>query len=187
MSGYEIIRKEDTETMCWSGGTTRELLIYPEKSHYKSKDFLFRLSVATIEVPTSEFTPLEGIRRTTLILDGTIELTHRGHYSKKLESLEQDSYDGGWQTDCRGMCSDFNLMLRENTQGSVRIVDWDNLKDLSFQQNRKYLIYVHEGSLIFDGEMLKKEDAVYVEANAPKLNLESVDAKLVVCEIETNS
>lgn len=184
MKAYKIIRKEDTKTIEWSGGTTRELFIYPENSNYKAKDFLFRLSVATIEVPTSIFTPLEGIRRTTLILDGEIELTHDGHYSKTLKALEQDSYDGGWKTSCKGTCADFNLMLREHTEGTVQIANEMNLTNFNFKDSCKYLIYVLEGTLTINQETVNKEDAVVFDANDPYISLESDNVKLILCEVQ---
>ena len=40
----------------WSGGKTYEYYIFPETADYQNKDFLFRISSATIESKPSNFT-----------------------------------------------------------------------------------------------------------------------------------
>ncbi|MEA5038305.1 MAG: HutD family protein [Clostridiaceae bacterium] len=96
----------------WSGGTTTELLIWPPEASYSGRDFLFRLSSASVETEESVFTLLPGIVRWITPLSGGFTLTHRSHHSKTLHPYEIDHFCGGWETQCRGTGMDFNLMLR---------------------------------------------------------------------------
>jgi uncharacterized protein len=115
----QILPPNSFQTQRWSGGTTTELFIFPEKSNYSQRNFEFRLSLATVEVETSDFTPLPGIFRKTMILDGEIALAHNGEAPEKLEKFDVASYDGGWQTHAVGQCTDFNLMTKGKTFGSL--------------------------------------------------------------------
>lgn len=115
---YKIIQPKDFKTTEWSGGTTTELFIYPEGSDFKSRDFEFRLSIATINIEVSDFNPLPDIDRTLLLLEGELELIHEGHHRTKLKPLEQDSFSGSWQIHCIGTGTDFNLMTK-GCKGSI--------------------------------------------------------------------
>ena len=57
---YSIIQKDKTNysTSAWSGGATTEIRIMPEGSRYADREFLWRLSSATVEVEESTFTAL---------------------------------------------------------------------------------------------------------------------------------
>ncbi len=186
MNQIQIIRKETTHLNRWSGGTTRELFIFPETATYAARNFLFRLSIATIEVDTSDFTPLEGVRRVTLILDGSIKLHHKGHYSKTIHPFESDSYDGGWESRSEGQCTDFNLMLRENVQGTVKVhsvMNGDNV-DLG-DATKMRIMYVHSGSVSIDGMLLNAGDAVVVPQAIAQEKIRSNDTSILICcEIE---
>ena len=76
------------EPKIWSGGTTTELFIYPEGATYEDRNFKFRLSIATVESETSEFTPLAGVKRTLMLLHGELTLKHEGQYEKHGLSAE---------------------------------------------------------------------------------------------------
>ena len=45
----------DFRTSAWSGGTTTELFLYPEGGSYAARDFLFRISSATVDLEESDF------------------------------------------------------------------------------------------------------------------------------------
>src|SRR5690606_31750336 len=107
-------------TSRWSGGTTTELFIYPESASYAKRNFLFRLSTATVETETSLFTSLPYVSRTLMVLDGKTELTHKDEYVKMLYPFESDTFRGEWRTTSNGKCVDFNLMCCEGAQGLVR-------------------------------------------------------------------
>ena len=107
----EIIKSENLKTSNWGGGFTTELFIYPRTAEYKLRDFKFRLSTATVEIEESTFTPLPGISRTLMVLDGEMTLKHKDHHTIKLNKLQKDHFEGNWKTTSVGKCSDFNLMV----------------------------------------------------------------------------
>ena len=54
----------------WAGGATTQLYIYPEHADYSRRDFIFRLSSATVECERSEFTSLPEVDRILMVLRG---------------------------------------------------------------------------------------------------------------------
>lgn len=115
----EIFSPADYLTTPWAGGATTQLFIYPRHSVYLNRNFSFRLSTATVTAETSVFTSLPGISRVLMILDGKINIHHKGHYSKTLDTFATDTFDGGWDTSSEGRCTDFNLMTTGNYTGTL--------------------------------------------------------------------
>lgn len=122
MTEYEIIRGESLSTKEWSGGTTTQLGIWPAGSDYAARDFTWRVSSARVEAEESVFTPLPGVDRTLMVLDGHLSIEHEGHHAVELDRYEQDSFSGDWHTVSRGRATDFNLMTR-GAEGRVQLVD----------------------------------------------------------------
>ncbi|WP_141430501.1 HutD family protein [Bacillus sp. 03113] len=119
----KIIKKEDQFINEWTGGTTTELAIFPENADYKKQNFLWRLSVATIDQEESLFTSLPSVHRITLITDGEMVLEHQGHYRKLLKVFDQDAYEGEWITRSKGKVKDFNVMLKNYYQAEIEAVN----------------------------------------------------------------
>jgi len=109
----QLIKKDQLTTSLWSGGKTTQLAIYPESSIYSDRNFIWRLSSAVVEVKSSDFTPLPGIERVIMILDGTLNLKHEGHYATELKPFDKDHFSGSWKTSSTGQVTDFNLMTKE--------------------------------------------------------------------------
>ena len=107
----------DYRISAWSGGTTTQLAICPETAVYADRDFLWRVSSATVELETSDFTPLPDYDRLIATLEGRIVLTHNGGAPITLQPFEVHAFSGADETRSVGRCRDFNLMLR---RGRVR-------------------------------------------------------------------
>lgn len=122
MDSYKITRKEELEVAYWSGGTTRQLAIWPEDAVYSERNFIWRISSARVESEESEFTHLPGVTRCLMVLEGELYLSHEGHYDTVLERFGQDNFDGGWKTSSRGMVTDFNLMTTAG-EGRVQMIE----------------------------------------------------------------
>ena len=104
---------KDFRTSTWSGGTTTELYLYPENGSYASRDFLLRISSATVDLEESDFTPLEGVERYITPLRGSFTLSHPGDNTVVLGSLATPyRFWGHTPTHCVGKATDFNLMLK---------------------------------------------------------------------------
>ncbi len=104
---------KDYITTKWSGGLTTQLGIAPEGAVYADRDFLWRLSSATVEDAESDFTALPDYERLISTLEGTIELSHNGGEKLTLNPYEVHRFDGGDSTHSWGCCRDFNLMVRK--------------------------------------------------------------------------
>lgn len=144
----KIIKKEHYKTSLWSGGKTTELYIYPEDAIYKNKNFLFRLSSATVELEQSNFTPLIGIKRFIAPIDGSLKLLHQGN-EVYLEPFECYEFDGGIPTTSEGKVTDFNLMLSKDVSGTLEsyYLEKSTKIEISKAKNDLCLIYAPDLSL----------------------------------------
>lgn len=107
------LKAEDFVTSRWSGGTTTQLLIWPEGSDYARREFSVRISSAAVELEESDFTPLEGVERYITPLSGRFTLTHPGQPPVEMGPLDAPyCFSGETPTHCAGTATDFNLMLK---------------------------------------------------------------------------
>ena len=89
-----LIRKGEQKEGVWAGGTTTQLAIGPEGADYAARRFDWRISTARVERDESDFTPLPGIRRILMVLEGSVYLTHDGVREIDLAPFEQDVFEG---------------------------------------------------------------------------------------------
>lgn len=115
----ELIKQENYKPTFWSGGMATELITYPLNSDYVSKNFLWRLGVAKIDILESTFSTLPNISRKFMVTEGQITLDHESKYIKLLNAFDQDSFMGDWKTKTYGSASVFNLMTKENYHGEL--------------------------------------------------------------------
>ena len=127
---YEIVKSESINIQKWNEGTTKELYIYPPSANYKSLDFDFRISTATVETEESSFTNLPSVLRELMVLNGEIEIKHKNHYTKKLRQFDIDKFEGDWETSSKGKCVDFNLMTMRDTNGQLSVNRQTNVDQL---------------------------------------------------------
>jgi len=150
---FTIITANNFITNNWAGGTSTQLFIYPPKSDYQKRNFDFRLSTAKVEIEKSDFTPLSGISRKIMVLDGSIILQHKNHYTKKLEKFDMDAFEGDWKTSAIGRCTDFNLMTRNNTIGELSIVTIEEDQCIGHSIDESWdqlFVYIFTGKISFD-------------------------------------
>lgn len=117
----KITPKSIQQTTEWSGGRTTELAIFPPESSYANRNFLFRISTATVESESSTFTSLPGYKRLLMILKGELEITHVDQYTKKLNPFDTDTFEGGWQTTAKGVVTDFNIMYAPDKKVNISV------------------------------------------------------------------
>ena len=150
-----ILRKEkDFSVSDWSGGKTKELAIFPADSRYADREFIYRISSATVDLDESDFTLLPDYDRVLMVLQGSSVLTYNGKKTVHLNELEQDSFDGAWNTKSYGRITDFNLMTRKGCAGKVDVIRpeaeaaemGDTLE--SELKRRTHAIYCKEGYLV---------------------------------------
>jgi environmental stress-induced protein Ves len=154
-----ILRKEkDFSVSNWSGGKTKELAIFPADSKYADREFIYRLSSATVDLEESDFTMLPDYDRVLMVLQGSTVLTYNGKKSVHLNELEQDSFDGAWTTKSYGKITDYNLMTRKGTAGKVDVIRpeaeavemGDTLE--SDLRRRTHALYCKEGYLVVNAK-----------------------------------
>lgn len=115
------LRSDDFKTALWSGGTTTELYLYPPTGSYAARDFLIRISSATVDLDESDFTPLPGVERFITPLEGSFTLSHPGVPGVKLVPLSAPyRFSGDIPTHCVGKATDFNIMLH-GCQGHMQL------------------------------------------------------------------
>lgn len=137
----KIVKKELQKASEWSGGITTELFIYPENSDYKKRNFLWRLSSATVNLEESTFTHLREVQRLIMVLEGKMKLEHEGHHTIDLNPFEQDSFSGDWTTKSYGKVRDFNLMMKEGCKGKIEAIDLKDSLEIEIEHHQKdYLI-----------------------------------------------
>lgn len=150
MSGnWEKRTQADYVHSVWSGGATTQLLIAPAGADYAARDFLWRVSSATVELDESDFTALPDYERLIATLRGGITLTHGGGAPIKLRPYEVHAFSGGVGTHSRGRCTDFNLMLRRGrAEGSMEAVllDAEERQALTTEGSDQTLFYAAEGA-----------------------------------------
>ena len=64
-----VVRASAHITTSWLGGVTTELAIFPTSSSFQARDFVCRLSTATVE-QSGPFTVLPGYKRSLYLLEG---------------------------------------------------------------------------------------------------------------------
>ncbi len=117
-----IPRSQATSTT-WSGGTTTEFFIYPKGSSYKERRFDVRISSATVDLESSDWTLLPGFNRIITPLKGGFTLTYQEKgTSITLKPLEEDFLDGGWHTHSVGKAVDFNVMYKKGLHATYSVI-----------------------------------------------------------------
>lgn len=172
-----IIRKEQQNTTNWSGGTTTQLAIYPEKSSYADKTFSFRLSSAKVNIEKSTFTKLEGVSRNIMVLNGELKLTHEKRYSKVLKPFDTDQFLGDWNTKSIGKVTDFNLMTTGKTKGylsHINILRNDCHKLSLNKEFNTIALYIYKGEAVIEinnnSNILKEQDILILKTENKKID-----------------
>ena len=174
---YSIIKKSDWIITSWSGGTTSQLFIYPAESDFKNGNYQLRISIASVEVETSTFTPLKDVNRTLLVLEGNLSLSHKNQHSSVLKQYDQDSFSGNWQTSSIGKVLDFNVMTKGNTKSEVRMINVSEETILTCLKDD--FIHVLEGHLSIDDATVNRKESLQISIKSKKLVL-SQESRIVL-------
>ena len=166
---YTIIKKSNWTVTEWSGGTTSQLFIHPIGSNFKTGDYKLRISIATVEVESSIFTPLKDVNRTLLVLDGQLKLNHEDHHSSSLAQFDQDSFSGNWKTDSIGKVRDFNVMTKGHTHSVVRTFIVSKDTELATIEND--FIHILNGKAKIGNKPLQQSDSIAIRAESSTLLL----------------
>ena len=178
----------DYVTTQWSGGTTTQLAIAPAGAVYTDRDFLWRISSATVELDESDFTPLPDYDRVISTLRGDMTLTHNGGERLTLHPYDVHEFSGADDTHSWGHCTDFNLMFRRGQcRGRVTAHFPHGTETLALREGGTALLFCGEGTVTFraGGEALTlsaRESALLEDAPA-SLTVEGSGAKLLLAQM----
>lgn len=194
-----IIKSDEYIKSKWSGGKTTQIGIYPEDAEYKDRDFLWRISSATVDMEESTFTALPDYNRVIMTIKGGMELIHNGGGPIALEPFESHEFDGGALTVSRGRVVDFNLMMRKERcsgfvhafrliNGQEKAIFWENGGP---DETALFYAYGTDVSMLIDGEGYKLEegDSLVLEGDevgsSPDISMVSDrDGVLVMADVE---
>ncbi|MFV0517220.1 MAG: HutD family protein [Aminipila sp.] len=137
---FHIYKKEDYNIGQWSGGSTTELYIYPADKKYIDRDFIWRISSATVDIEESDFTALPDYDRTLIVLEGEVILAHKNKRVARLNKYEQDRFSGEYETRSYGKIVDFNLMVKKGNVGLAEVITpTEEYKELEPEINGQFL------------------------------------------------
>lgn len=114
---YTVYKKRNIVPSVWDGGKTYEYRIYPELSSYSDRDFLVRISSASIEKVPSMFTRFKGYNRFLVMLDNDLELVRNGteeHYTPQ----DVFVFDSDDEIVSNSLGNDFNLMVSQKIKSA---------------------------------------------------------------------
>ena len=171
----------------WANGTTTELVKYPIESDFLKRDFIFRISTATVEAEQSTFSDFSGLTRILMVLEGSMTLIHEGRYQKHLNPYDQDTFDGSWATKSIGKVRDFNLMCNAQAVGSTRAFTMEESQQESVSVSQKRIIFfIHTGQFRCFNQVLNAGDVLDIESSDYKaFELECLlNGTLILSEIE---
>ncbi len=181
-----ILKEEDYIVTEWSGGKTKQLYIYPEESSLQERNFLFRISSATVEVEESKFSKFEGYDRELMVLDGKLEIKHDEHHSAVLNQFDVDSFSGEWNTISHGKVTDFNLIYKKGNVGKLIYLPMVKEQVLEFPHasTSLFAIYVYEGGVLINNSKLIKEGNLLVSRLDQVIRIRSLeDSALIISRI----
>lgn len=128
--------------------------IFPYDADYLERDFIWRLSSASVETDESSFTKLPDYDRILMVLDGDVVLAHGEERSVSLKQWQQDCFDGAVKTKCFGRMTDYNLMHRKGTTASLRYIEVGNEASVVEKTERKELQQASYGFFCAEGYMI---------------------------------
>lgn len=157
------ISKDTLIPAIWDGGETFEYYIYPENALYANRDFLFRISAATINKVPSTFTKFKNYQRFLVMLDNSFNV----NINEKDESYTPNDvfkFDSDSDIISYTKGNDFNLMVSKN----VETADVFFLNDtVQLNQPFIFLFALNDASIEVNNEMInfKKEDLLLIGNN----------------------
>ena len=167
-NNVQRIPKSQWKVSQWAGGSSSQIMIWPEDATYADRNFLFRISTAqAVTDEESDYTHLPGVTRHLLMLEGKAVVCHKDRYTLTMHPHKEiDIFDGGWDTCASGKVRDFNLMTRSGCDGTLSVLSQSTALNLS--GNSTYtLLFCSEGS----GELLGE--------NGPSYSIEKDDSLLL--------
>lgn len=172
MLNIHVIKKEMLQAAIWDGGKTYEYFIYPPSSTYVQRDFLFRISSATIEKVPSHFTRFENYQRFLVMIDNSLELVRNGK-KERYKKHEIFTFNSNDEIVSSSLGNDFNLMVAKDVAKTTICIP----KGKHLCKNNYIGIFAfEEQEVLIDGNLkhLKANDVLLID------NLISVNVSIEI-------
>lgn len=171
-----LIKNNQGNISKWGGGTTREMFIYPQNSTLENRDFIFRISSATININHSVFTDFNGFKRYIIPLNGELQIKHENSTNILLKTNTLYIFDGGRETESmhtNEQLQDFNIIVNKNYESDIKIIQDIDTQSILYSKYDIFIIYMLNATAIFNnielikGDLLiiKKKELVYFTLN----------------------
>ncbi|WP_125565381.1 HutD family protein [Companilactobacillus insicii] len=164
------LTENDYQVTSWSGGQTTQFYLSPTNGQYRPGNFDYRISSATVELDTTEFTPLPGYNRIILPLQNQLTLENNSK-TITLAPFQKYYFAGDDRIISHGKCVDFNLIYSSDLDGHINFLI-DN-KSLKLKEDTEYICYfLHGCSVIFkddesmQSKFVSKNDSLYFKTNS---------------------
>ena len=146
---YKVIRECDYITTRWSGGTTSQIMIWPENAVFSQRRFQWRISKATVENGESKFTRMDGFHRELYMMTGKTVL-HFPEEEKYMEPGEIIHFNGESEIWSVGCGTDLNLIMKNGVDGCMEEKEFNVGNIVEIEKKRKWkhcLIYMVSGKV----------------------------------------
>ena len=177
------ITRQEQETSVWSGGTTTQLFIYPTESSYAERNFLLRISSATVDVEESDFTLLPGYQRLLMLLNGRLHITHKNQGNEELLPFQVHAFSGDWQTHARGKVTDFNVIYHPKLKPTLSHQSLSKYQTNSIALAQFNLVYVVSGEITFDSKTIYAQDAIFIAHQSSLFVQAQEDSILIIVSL----
>lgn len=145
----KIVRETDNRISSWSGGTTTQIFIFPETGDYEKREFVWRLSSATVEEEETRFTSLPDFDRILMVLEGEVILSHEGERISRLSRHQQDRFGGECITRSYGKITDFNVIYKKGADAILECLEMTDIKSRVVYENHLSEEYGSESEFFF--------------------------------------
>lgn len=169
--------QSDYTTSSWAGGSTTQLGIYPPDKKYQDRDFLWRISKATVEVEQSDFTRLPEYHRFIAPTENELTLEHDGDgRTIVVAPFQVHSFDGGQETFCQGKGGDVNLMVRQGVcKGELIYQSVSGKRSYAIApplaEHMHIAVYCPWGAVVVQGHDLHQGDMLLLDEHTDTLSL----------------
>ncbi len=165
-----VLPQKEYAVSYWSGGKTSQVMIWPLESEFKKHEFLWRISLATMEAADSPFTKFDGFHRILHLLDGESQLSFADGRNYILHPGDEVSFYGTDDIKSSGKAGDLNLIMADGVWGEMRslrsdIPNWNWFHSIPLGgRNGRWccILYLLSGKIEIENAIAGKGDCVVI-------------------------
>ena len=152
------IQKRPLQTTNWVGGTTSEWFIFPEESSYQERNFLIRISTATVDQSPSDFTKLPDFDRKLLMLSGEGVL-NLNQATIHLSADKFIHFKGKDEVQSIGQFTDFNVIHHPTVHVETVSISLKGVQNIT-RKGCQLFLWLKSGSLTLDNILIESHQGV---------------------------